>query len=470
MFLWTSVSVFRLHSLFSNENSSSLEILSTVAKLLIPALAIVFGMAWWTIWRKKPSASIWGIAASACNILLSGIMLYYAPRVLWQVALALLVLGILGVVAFSSPRQIEAMNPKQVPHTSISGDGTNAFIDKFIWIPATAAFLGGCYWWWNWGRPLDLTPVNLIFFWLNFGMATSACIVVHELGHVAAAKSLGMKVRGLVLGPFQLQKRDGKWEFQFRLSIQGSTSIVPTNLRHWRLDQASTIAAGPIASLVLGLTASAVALSAPGTPWTHIWMFLALTSTLSLVTFILSLIPHKTKTGYSDGAYIYQTLSKGPWAEYHQIMNFVLSSLATPSRPRDYDIDAIQRSCAWMISGPRGMHLRLLASSYHMDQVDISEARKSLNEAESIYDDSVHDIPAELHTVFVFQKALLDRDSIGARLWWDRMEAKKPTRFNVDYWLARGALLWIENNRSEAREAWGKSQCSRAKAAKLRRI
>lgn len=34
------------------------------------------------------------------------------------------------------------------------------------------------------------------------------------------------------------------------------------------------------------------------------------------------------------------------------------------------------------------------------------------------------------------------------------MEAKKPTRLNFDYWLAKAALLWIENLLDQAEEAW----------------
>jgi hypothetical protein len=36
------------------------------------------------------------------------------------------------------------------------------------------------------------------------------------------------------------------------------------------------------------------------------------------------------------------------------------------------------------------------------------------------------------------------------------MEAKKPTHFGTDYWLAKSALCWIEGQKQEAREAWEK--------------
>ena len=47
----------------------------SLRNLLVPALstalAVVFGMAWWTVWKGRPSARGWGIAASLINILAS---------------------------------------------------------------------------------------------------------------------------------------------------------------------------------------------------------------------------------------------------------------------------------------------------------------------------------------------------------------------------------------------------------------
>jgi len=58
---------------------------------------------------------------------------------------------------------------------------------------------------------------------------------------------------------------------------------------------------------------------------------------------------------------------------------------------------------------------------------------------------------------FVFGNAYLHRDAAAAREWWTRMEAKKPTRRNVDYWRADSALHWIEGHLKEANEGWEKS-------------
>jgi hypothetical protein len=65
-------------------------------------------------------------------------------------------------------------------------------------------------------------------------------------------------------------------------------------------------------------------------------------------------------------------------------------------------------------------------------------------------------IPAALHTDFIFANALLRRDAVAARRWWQRMDAKKVTTMNADYWRARAAMLWIENQTTQAEEAYQK--------------
>ncbi len=260
--------------------------------------------------------------------------------------------------------------------------------------------------------------------------------------------------------PSRARPSEGKWEFRFLpakiFATGGATAVVPTTLEHFRAQQICMIAAGPFASLVGGLIAFCAALAATNSHWEPAWLLLALIATLSLLGFIVNLIPFRTETSYSDGAQIYQLLSKGPWGDYHRALSIAGSTLVTPLRPRDFDIEAIQRAAVCITHGPQGLLLRLLASSYYLDCGRIPEASQALAEAEGVYKESASEISAELDTVFVFGKAFLQRDSAGARRWWERMEAKKPSRFNGDYWMARSALLWRENRLEEAQEAWQK--------------
>lgn len=49
-------------------------------------------------------------------------------------------------------------------------------------------------------------------------------------------------------------------------------------------------------------------------------------------------------------------------------------------------------------------------------------------------------------------------DAARARLWWERMEAKKPTLLTADYWMAQSSLHWVEGKKEESQAAWNKAE------------
>jgi hypothetical protein len=68
--------------------------------VIFPGLAIVFGVAWWTIWKEKPSARFWGITASIIFILtpIRAKIFFSMPILRSGVVLAV---GIVGLILFS---------------------------------------------------------------------------------------------------------------------------------------------------------------------------------------------------------------------------------------------------------------------------------------------------------------------------------------------------------------------------------
>jgi hypothetical protein len=443
-----------------------LEITRILLGLLIPAQSIVFAMAWWTVWRSKVSARAWAITASLIFVLGSCLMLYSAGEIwrqaiLWHVTLPLLAVGVSGLVLFS-PRNLTAKLTEETPsQPPIPGDGTNVILNKMIPLLAIAGYFAGTYLWGRWVIAERFSITSPLPYYLELVLASLLVVLVHELGHAIVGTALGMKLRVFSVGPFYWHIRSGKWEFHFSLArifnIGGATGVVPTTLEHFRANEICMIAAGPFVSLIAALLSLCAAITAPHSPWEPAWRFLSLVTTLSLLGSILNLIPFKVGAAYSDGAQIYQLLAKGPWGDYHRARSIVGSTLVTQLRPRDYDIEALQRACSLIARGQEGLLLRLYASSYYLDCGRLPEASHALSEAETIYDESGQDLPAELHSEFVFSTAYLRRDAAAARLWWQRMEAKKPTRFNVDYWLAHSALCWVENRHDEAQESWQKS-------------
>jgi hypothetical protein len=440
-------------------------LLSAAIRAALPLLGVVYALACWTFWTGKNSARTWGLVASGANAVLGCLFLYMDRRFLTAPSTAflnpdalLLGIGIAGLIAF---RRHDVIKVEQLMQP-LPGDGTNAVVNRAIWIAGTGGFISAMTWWWRWAESNGLVWIRNSFFRDLFLLLLLELLMVaiHEFGHASVASVLDMKLCAFIVGPFQWRLREGKWEFRFILSgflaIGGATAVAPTdpNRPLWR--DISMVAAGPIVSLLSGLAALWFTLTAPGHPWQQDWLPLAFFTTLSLLTAVLNLIPFRTKGFYSDGARISQLLSRGPWADLHRVFSAAAATTVTPLRPRDYDIAAIERAGSSILVGQQALHLRLLAASYYLDCGRIEDASEALADAETIYKESASDIPAELHTPFIFGKAYLQHDAEGTRLWWERMQAKHPTRHNADYWIAKSAFLWSEHRLKEAREAWEK--------------
>jgi TPR repeat protein len=434
--------------------------------LLMPAvfsvMSLIFGMAFLTVWKGKPSARWWGIAASAINVLLPAWLVIHFSRSFRNNETILLGIGVAGLVAFSS--RYELPDPVATAHKNpeIPGDGTAGIINSISAFVNLALGVAVFFWWVRWSYEQSLSPSDNEWYRIALYIVVLLIIVtLHELAHTATGLALGMRLRKLIIGPFQWDVHDGKWEFHFKplviLAPEGATGVVPASadFASWR--ELCMVAAGPLINLLTGALALWIAFKTKADSPLQAGGLMALLGAWSLALGVGNLLPLRAEDTYSDGANMYQLLSGGPWADFHRVMGMVTSSLVTPLRPRDFDIEAIQRTARTFTQGKRGLLLRLFAYTYYLDSGRLPEAEQALREAESIYHQSASDIPAELLTVFVFGNAYLRHDAVAARDWWTRMEARKPTRFNVDYWKAYSALCWIEGNRSEANEAWEKS-------------
>lgn len=448
--------------------------LSKLVMAMPLVLGILYGMAWWTIRKEKASGRRWAIAASIAMLVqiipfstIIYVMWIYAPRnelagfglLNGAMAAIALVIGIAGLVAFwRHDATAQPVSTAKAPR--VAGDGTSGLLDSLSWLLGIAGYFWAMSLWDHWGEAHHLSPVYGYLSWVEIFAALLIVTALHEAGHALTGMALGMKLMAFIVGPFQWRIRDERWRFQFLpkmfLSAGGATGLFTTNPEQSIGGEIGMIAAGPLANLVTGLIVLWAGMNAAGRPYERYWEFLAMISSLSLVAFAVNLIPMRPEALYSDGARIYQLLRGGPWADLHRAFSIVQSSLVTPLRPRDYDIDAIQRAELSFTQGLQALVLRLVASSYFLDHGMLREASDAVAEAERIHGESALDIPAELCMAFVYRTAFLRRDAVGARTWWNRMEAKKPTHKGVDYWLAQSALCWIEGRMEEAREAWSK--------------
>ena len=434
--------------------------------LLVPsmmiAFAVVFGMAWWTTFKGKRSSRWWGIAASLIVIQASLLPLTFPPHWMSSGLSLVLALGILGLVAFAKPIQPMETQDNIGLVQPYPDDGTNALLSKLIPL-LTLGVAYAAYEWWSFGLvSVGISRIDNAWYqtFANF-LVLFLIAVIHEAGHAAAGFALGMKLRAFVVGPFQWRVFDGEWKFRFDLKqilvVGGSAGVVPTSVQYRRSDQLWVASGGVLANVITGGCALGIAFTLDANSSIQYGGLLALFGLWSVVIAPVNLVPFKVGGSYSDGAQIYQVMSRGPWAELQRAFSIAGSTLVTPLRPRDYDIGAIQRAAQVIDRGWHGLLLRLMAYSYFFDDDKMREAAAAIGEAALIYNDCSSEVSAELLTPFVFCNAYICRSAGVARQWWSHLEAKKPVRLNVDYWLAASALHWIEGDLKNASEAWGKA-------------
>jgi len=446
--------------------SASFLALSYFVRFLPLLMAVTYGTAWWTLKYGRRAAKAWGVAASIV-MLLSTAGLIAARLTLWNagrhhfrgsylfVQLFFFAVGILGLIVFARTSSGSIQSAQRSRHR---GDGTSAFLDLLVSGLALAGVWGGIIFYTRWGRTQELPFTRGAVSWPVILLIIFITIALHEAAHACGGVALGMKLRAFVVGPFQWRIRDGRWMYSFVpagfLSFGGSTGIISADPNQSRWIEIAMIAAGPLINLVAGLSAAFLTISSKGQRWERYWEPLAFFALVNIVTFAINLIPFRPEALYSDGARIFQLLSGGPWAELHRVYSIALSSTVTPLRPRNYDIQAVNRAAAYFTHGREGLMLRLFATSYFLDQNQVPEARVSFAEAVSILQEEDINISSDLLTTFVFNSVFLERDADSARRYWEMYESKIPTHFGVDYWLSRAALHFIENHPLEARDAW----------------
>lgn len=419
----------------------------------------LFSIAAISYWRRWRSARAWCLAAASMNLVVFALVGYfireYGHFSLFAIASdfgLLLGIGLLGILAFWRwDPAFESKAQDAAASSARPGDGTFTILNR---THVFLEFVGFYVIWMAWLHWASLTGRPTPPFWnslIQLTLAELAVITAHEAGHALTGVAVGQRVRAFIVGPFQWQHLQGRWKFSLNpsalLLTGGATVIVPQRLHEPRSREIAVIAAGPLLSLVTGGIVLWAAFRASGPFWQQHWFFIAMFGSISLLTAFVNCIPLRTGGSYSDGARILQILRGGVWAELQQAFRVLIATTITPLRPRDYDLEALHRIIAsHIVSGPQQLILCLLAHSYCVDRGLTQQAHLEMREAEKVYDLGDAGIPAELLLGFVVDEALGAHDPARARLWWDRVEAKKPRRITADYWMAKSALCWAEGD------------------------
>ncbi len=428
------------------------------------ALGAVFSMAWWTIRKPSAARNLWAIAASVIYLAEGIVYFLYLRRVGHSPTsgLDMLAIGAGGLFIFFRRENVSEPVMAARSRTPIASDRTSVWTRHMVMGLSVVAQIAVVAVWERWAYIHELFRTRGLM-WIGLvALASILTTVIHEFGHAIIAWCFEMGLVSFKAGPFQWAKAEGKWKFKFHtaglLTAGGAVSAVPTNSDQPRWQEILMIFAGPLANLMIGGPAIWAVLHDRWTSYQHSWEFVAFTGSFCFIAAVLNLFPFMSEGGcYSDGARILQIVTHSPLDDYHRTMASIASTVITGRRYRDLDVAAIERAARLFPDEFREVHLHLCACHFYEDSGRLPEASAALAAAEAIYNNFSVELPGSLHTIFVFGHAYLNRDAEAARLWWDRMEAKKCGRSNVDYWLAKTALHWIEGNLKDAEEALQKA-------------
>lgn len=463
--LRSHVGAYLAHSASAQAHHSGARMIAYGVAGALLAIGILFAAAWWTTRKPAPENRIWAILASVVNVG-QGVLLLLAShlsrgRIASSLSDGLICIGLgaAGIAMFARSEPEAAVAAPMVERKSVAGDRTSAYTRHAVTVLSCIAQIAAIVIWSRWAYDHDLLRAHGLLWIALVTVASVLTTLIHECGHALIAWCFEMSLLSFKAGPFQWVKREGKWTFKLHmaglLTPGGAVGAVSKDPDQPRWEEILMIAAGPLANLLIGVPAVYAVLHDDWPHYQQTWELVAFTGSFCLIAAILNFFPFMSEEGsYSDGARILQIVTKSPLEEYHRTMASIAATATTERRYRDLDVAAIQRAASLFPGEFRGLHLNLCVCHCYEDRSRFADASVALASAEAIYNNFSIDLPAPLHTVFVIGHAYLNRDAAAARLWWDRMEAKKNERRNVDYWLARTALLWIEGDAKGAEAAW----------------
>ncbi|MBV9268832.1 MAG: hypothetical protein JO061_21870 [Acidobacteriaceae bacterium] len=204
-------------------------------------------------------------------------------------------------------------------------------------------------------------------------VALFTSVVLHECGHLLAAKALGFEILGGMLGPFRVSQLHGqRWvSFSVQSLFGGSISAIPRRNESWREHMLVVVGAGPAVTL---LTCIAAAILAPKFAARDHAYFTCLAQ-INFVLFVLGLIPSSVRSETLNDARIFLSLLRRTPESNRIFLYHVVTQLRIQGcRPRTYPLWAIERMAR--VPGSSGLTLLFAQTIAHwaLDRGDLASA------------------------------------------------------------------------------------------------
>jgi hypothetical protein len=287
---------------------------------------------------------------------------------------------------------------------------------------------------------------------------------VHELGHLLGGIAVGFRPLLFMVGPLRVE-REGE-RFRAKLAFKGAlfgglAACAPTGTHDLRRRTLWLIAGGPIASFVLGALLLAVrpVLNAPPVADA----LLLATGGVSLLIWMIAVIPGTAGGFYSDGARIVRLLRGGEDVE-REVAAIALTGLsAGGARPREWSPELVARASAGEPDTLFGVVGRMYAYAHEMDSGRPEAARRQLEAAVA----AAEILPKQARPGLMLQAALftarVDRDAERARGFLDQCSGGVMTQAHSRP-LVEAAIAWAAGERALAAERLDAAEAGLARA------
>ena len=263
-------------------------------------------------------------------------------------------------------------------------------------------------------------------------------VAAHEAGHVMAGLSVGFKITTFALWPLEISRQDGSWRLAWMRSHQvaGFVTSDPGNTRHFRLRMAILVAAGPAASLFVGIGAGQYQDTG----------FLAAWSTLFALNGLIPMADHRS---VNDAARLRMLWRGGAAVERYRRMMLIAASSKSGVRPRDLDPALLEGLEFPEDRSGDARSAQILRFNWLLDSGRVEEAGKELASILS------WPMPEQLRATWWLEAAWVEArfrsDAIAARRWYDSVPTRCLAGANrCAAFKAHAAIAFVEQHWDDA--------------------
>ncbi len=223
-----------------------------------------------------------------------------------------------------------------------------------------------------------LTPGHLV----QFAVALWISIAFHEAGHALGGVWAGFRLLVFAVKPFKLYRKRGGWRLGWleKTKLSGFVAGVPDGTSRLRERTITYVVAGPVASLLAGGAALALATATRRSlpEWSNTQ--LNMIGACSLFLGLLNSIPRANWQFVTDGQRLRILLRRGAESERYCTILLLVTASHGGLRPREWDINLMARLSGPTDGSPDGRAAQALLYNWLIDSRRIDEAEAALRQ------------------------------------------------------------------------------------------